>query len=272
VARVSKAAEIERLRSRIQALEEQLAVAGRKEFRERDKTQLARLSHFASRVVNSVDLPGGAISAVRRAIEDDLTWREEEARIFFWKGEAMILTGSKIANEVKSGNIVVEPFDPENVGPNSLDVSLSRELLIYESEVLDPRAKNQTTPITIPDEGLVLEPGELYLASTVEKVGSNVYVPCLEGRSSLARLGVSIHQTAGFGDLGFISRWTMEIMVIRPVRVYPGMRIGQFAFHIPYGDIAKRYSGKYGGNGVGVEASKSYQDREVPDGNSGSGA
>ena len=176
----------------------------------------------------------------------------------------MILTGNKIEQAFRAGDITIDPFVPENVGPNSYDVTLARELLIYEGEVLDPRAQNHTTPITIPEDGLVLEPGELYLGSTVERVGSNIYVACLEGRSSLARLGLSIHQTAGFGDLGFISRWTMEIMAIRPIRVYAGMRIGQFAFHRPYGEIQKLYRGKYGQQeGVAVESSKSFLDREV---------
>ena len=179
----------------------------------------------------------------------------------------MILTASKILEEVEAGSIVIDPFNRENLGPNSYDVSLAPDLLVYECEVLDPHAKNPTNPITIPPEGYVLAPGELYLGNTIERVGSERFVPCLEGRSSLARLGVSIHQTAGFGDLGFISRWTIEVMVIRPVRVYPGMRIGQFAFHAPLGEIGQLYRGKYGQTaGTTVESSKSFLDREVPRG------
>lgn len=174
----------------------------------------------------------------------------------------MILTGKKILEARQAGDIIIDPFVPENVGPNSYDVTLAPELLVYDCQVLDPKAKNPTCPITIPAEGYILSPGELYLGSTVEKVGSNIFVPCLEGRSSLARLGVSIHQTAGFGDLGFIATWTMEIMVIRPVRVYPGMRIGQFAFHEIRGEVGALYQGKYGQQ-KGVEASKSFLDREV---------
>jgi dCTP deaminase len=179
----------------------------------------------------------------------------------------MILTGKKIAEARASGDITIDPFDRENVGPNSLDVTLAPELLVYDCEVLDPRARNPTIPFTIPSDGFILQPGELYLGSTVEKVGSNIYVPCLEGRSSLARLGLSIHQTAGFGDLGFIARWTIEIMVIRPVRIYAGMRIGQFAFYAVKGEVDQLYRGKYGqGSGSSVEASKSFEDREVPGG------
>jgi dCTP deaminase len=173
----------------------------------------------------------------------------------------MILTADGILMALERGEIVIEPWNPKSLGANSYDVTLDQRLLVYETEILDPMAENPTAEISIPPEGLVLTPGELYLGGTVEKVGSDRYVTCLEGRSSLARLGISIHQTAGFGDLGFISRWTMELTAIRPVKIYAGMRIGQFAFHTVQGTISTLYSGKYG-RGNQIEASRSFQDQE----------
>ena len=175
-----------------------------------------------------------------------------------------VLTADEIARRRFDGSLEIEPYDQDDLGPNSYDVHLASTLHVYLGVELDTRRQNPTQPIEIPAHGYVIRPGELYLGSTVEVVGSSEFVVCLEGRSSLARLGVSVHQTAGFGDLGFVSRWTLEITAIKPVRIYPGMRIAQAVFHTTEGRIMKLYEGKYGKNpGAGVEASKSFEDREV---------
>jgi dCTP deaminase len=93
---------------------------------------------------------------------------------------------------------------------------------------------------------LWLVPNEIYLACTNEECGSDLYVTCLEGRSSVGRLGMQVHLTAGLGDLGFKSHWTLEISVIKPVKVYPNVRICQAVFFKPFGTIGERlYKGKY---------------------------
>ena len=170
-----------------------------------------------------------------------------------------MLTGNEIAIRHSIGDIVIEPFDPTCIGPNSYDVHLGDKLVVYTEVILDPKKENRTTVIPIPEKGYILQPGILYLASTVEYTENPFHVPAYDGRSSLGRLGVFSHATAGFGDIGFIGRWTLEISVVQPVRVYAGMKIGQLFWHCPEGEITKRYTGKYQGS-EDVMASKLWQD------------
>lgn len=156
-----------------------------------------------------------------------------------------MLTGNEIRIQVEAGNIVISPYDPACIGPNSYDVHLGDELMVYTEAVLDARENNRTRTIPIPPEGYVLKPGRLYLAKTREYTESLYHVPMYEGRSSLGRLGVSSHITAGFGDIGFRGNWTLEISVVQPARIYPGMRIGQLYWHKPDGAVLQRYCGKY---------------------------
>lgn len=146
--------------------------------------------------------------------------------------------------QVHEGRITLDPFEPDHVGPNSVDLRLDRVLATYRDSILDVRADNPTDRWTIGDEGFVLQPGVLYLASTIERAGSRFYAPMLEGRSSLARLGLQVHMTAGFGDLGFEGTWTLEIMTHCAIRVYPMMRIAQVYFHEVVGE-RRFYGGKY---------------------------
>lgn len=114
-----------------------------------------------------------------------------------------MLTGNEIKIQIESGNIGIYPYDENCIGPNSYDVRLGDQLMVYREAVLDARRENRTRVIDIPEEGLVLLPGKLYLGKTVEWTSSPWYVPMYEGRSSLGRLGISSHITAGFGDIGF---------------------------------------------------------------------
>lgn len=157
----------------------------------------------------------------------------------------MILTGNKIKQEIESGKIVVSPFNEAQVGPNSYDVTLSNVLKVYALTPIDMRSKNETKEIIIPEEGFVLQPGVLYLASTNEKIGSDFYLPILVGRSSLARLGVTAEISAGFGDLGFKTNWTLELSCIQPVKIYPNIKIAQIYFNEVSGNVEKLYTGKY---------------------------
>lgn len=179
-----------------------------------------------------------------------------------------MLTGNEIRIQIASGGLAVQPYDEACIGPNSYDVHLGDQLVVYTEAVLDAKQENRTRTITIPEDGIVLQPGRLYLGKTVEWTSSPGFVPMYEGRSSLGRLGVSSHITAGFGDIGFEGNWTLEISVVQPVRIYPGIRIGQLYWHKPVGEITSTYQGKYQGQ-EDVQPSRMFEDREWKEGNDG---
>ncbi len=158
----------------------------------------------------------------------------------------MILTGTEIADRVRLGEIVIRPFKPENVNPNSYNFSLSEELRVYDEGVIDVKHEHPSHIVRIPPEGYVLEPRRLYLASTIEELGSTKFVPTYAARSSVARLGMFINLSASLGDIGFVGRWTLQLFTLNRIRVYPGMQIGQMMFWHVQGDI-ELYSGKYQG-------------------------
>lgn len=156
----------------------------------------------------------------------------------------MILTDEQILENIASGDIVLEPFDRKCLGTNSYDVHLGDTLAIYETEVLDAKKHNQVKMFSIPEEGYVLEPGRLYLGVTREYTETHRHVPFLEGKSSVGRLGIDIHATAGKGDVGFQNHWTLEISVKQPVRVYKGMPIGQLIYFTVKGNVLIPYNRK----------------------------
>lgn len=157
----------------------------------------------------------------------------------------MILTGNEIRQRRANGDIVIEPYNPAQLGPNSYNLCLHPKMLIYTEAVLDPKMRNRTHEITIPPEGYILKPGRVYIASTDEWTETYNLVPMLIGRSSVGRLGLAVHVTAGFGDIGFKGRWTLEMVATEPVRVYPGMKICQIYYHTVCGEILDEYNGKY---------------------------
>lgn len=156
----------------------------------------------------------------------------------------MILSDTSILEAIHAGDIVIEPFREECLGSNSYDVHLGPILLVYEAEILDAKKPNPVKEIYIPPEGYILKPGRLYLGVTEEYTESHKYVPFLEGKSSVGRLGIDIHATAGKGDVGFCNRWTLEISVIQPVRIYAGMPIGQLIFFEVKGEVRTPYNKK----------------------------
>lgn len=176
----------------------------------------------------------------------------------------MPLTAKAIHEAVEKGEIIIDPFDPAQLNPNSYNVKLGEELGVYVppgmAEIaaecfrigtvlpqtqLDCRADNPMIYVKLPAEGALLHPGKLYLGSTVEFTDTPRHVPLIEGRSSLARLGIKAHITGGFGDIGFRGHWTLEIEVTEPVRIYPLMEFAQVYFHTPSGAIEQLYQGKY---------------------------
>jgi dCTP deaminase len=151
----------------------------------------------------------------------------------------MIASHPDIVAQIAAGNIFVSGITPENaakkVSTNSIDVHLSKHILVFEGGIIDP-AKDQShlwVEKVIPEEGYVLLPNRHILAMTAEYTETHGYVPQLVGKSSVGRLGINIHVTAGFGDDGFCGHWTLEIFTAGyPVILYPNMPIGQ-VFYTP---------------------------------------
>ena len=170
----------------------------------------------------------------------------------------MILSGKEIKRQLGTG-INIEPYNESQLNPNSYNLSLFNELLVYDNDVLDMKNPNPTSRITIPEEGLLLEPNKLYLGRTVEHTSTDKFVPMLEGRSSIGRLGLFIHVTAGFGDVGFSGFWTLEIFCVQPIRIYPNVEICQIFYHTIEGDYDLYKSGKYQNN-KGIQPSLLYKD------------
>jgi dCTP deaminase len=189
----------------------------------------------------------------------------------------MILTGPEIRKRIANGSIEIDPFDDSQVNPNSVNLKLGNEFRTYaldwphgpgltartmfnDPNFLDARLDNRTVTAYHGEEGILLKPGVLYLAHTVERTYTPDVVPMLEGRSSLARLGVCVHQTGGFGDVGFNGQWVLEISCIHPVRIYPGMAICQMVLFDAVGDLLP-YRGRYQ-NQLGPVACRLWQDKK----------
>ena len=180
----------------------------------------------------------------------------------------MILTGPEIQKRIDLGQLKIEPFNKDRINPNSYNLSLHNELIIYKNKFYEPnlrfhyldiKKQNETKKVTIPEDGLILSPGILYLGRTVELTETHGCVPMIEGRSSLGRLGMFVHITAGFGDVGFNGHWTLEISVIHPIRIYPGIEVCQIFYHDVVGDIIEYKSDKYQNN-KGIQASMMHKD------------
>ena len=166
----------------------------------------------------------------------------------------MILSGREIEKEIGS-KIVIDPYSPRQLNPNSYNLRLNDVLLCYTEFPLDMHRAPVTEELRIPAEGLVLEPHRLYLGSTIEYTETHGYVPLLEGRSSIGRLGMVVHITAGFGDVGFCGHWTLEMYTIHPLRVYSGVEVCQICYHT-IDSNARTYQGSKYQHNRGVQASK----------------
>lgn len=170
----------------------------------------------------------------------------------------MLLSGREIKRNLGK-DIVIEPYNDNQLNPNSYNLRLHNELLVYENPVLDMKTKNEARSIFIPPEGLVLETGKLYLGRTIEYTETHKFVPMLEGRSSIGRLGLFVHVTAGFGDVGFCGYWTLEMFCIHPIKIYTGVEICQIFYHSIQGEYDTYINGKYQHN-QGVQPSLLFKD------------
>jgi len=155
----------------------------------------------------------------------------------------MILSGQAIRDRL-GRDIVIDPFDESQLNPNSYNLTLHNELMVYEELMLDMAKANRVRRIEIPADGLVLSPHQLYLARTAERTATHNLVPQIEGRSSVGRLGLFVHVTAGFGDVGFAGYWTLEMFAVHAVRIYAGVPICQIFYHEICGQF-EEYASKY---------------------------
>lgn len=156
----------------------------------------------------------------------------------------MILSDSAILEAMDAGDIHIDPFDRKALGGNSYDVHLSKHWYMYDKPEGGLDCRIEPTGRHFEAESLLLTPGRLYLASTIEYTSTFKYVPYLDGKSSIGRLGIFIHATAGRGDVGFRNHWTMEISVVEPITVYEGMPIGQLTYHMVKGSVDNSYDTK----------------------------
>jgi len=173
----------------------------------------------------------------------------------------MILTSHEIKRHL-GNDIVIHPFNESQLNSNSYNLRLGKQLLVYDDCELDCKKPVKYKIFDIPTTGYRLLPGELYLGQTFEYTETRNLVPQIEGRSSTARLGITIHMSAGFGDIGFCGHWTLEICVIKPIIIYPEIELIQIFYHEISGTVTKTYEqGKYQGN-KGVQPSLLYKDFE----------
>ncbi|MBP7844283.1 MAG: dCTP deaminase [Proteobacteria bacterium] len=179
----------------------------------------------------------------------------------------MILSGPEIKKRLGK-DIAIDPFVESRLNPNSYNLTLAPEIMVYTEMPLDMKKANPVEKFKIGSEGLLLEPGKLYLARTAEYTKTYNLVPMLEGRSSIGRLGLYIHVTAGFGDVGFEGYWTLEMHCVHPIRIYAGVEICQIFYHQVAGETISYESKKYQRN-AGVQASRLWMDFHEEEKNSG---
>jgi len=205
-----------------------------------------------------------------------------------------ILSGPEIERQVKLGHIEVDPFEPAHINPASIDLTLGAACAVIRQRgmndinpasidltlgaacaVICQRGMN-VFPVDVADRGtwqsdailpvagmFRLSPGLLYLMHTRERVATKRYVPVLDGKSSLARLGVKVHETAGYGDPGYDGQYTLEVSVTLPTILRVGMRVAQMRFHTLVGEPLY-YAGNYQG-ASGPVASRVHRQFEEED-------
>jgi dCTP deaminase len=181
----------------------------------------------------------------------------------------MILSGPAIVQACIGGEIEIDPYERARVNPASYDLRLGDQVAVYSAEEmplelsavyhpaagvrtvepvrrqLDSRKRQNVTHARMDRTGFVVEPGRLYLMHTAERIHTDKYVTVIDGKSSIGRLGLMVHVTAGYGDPGFNGQYTLEVTSIaHPVVVYPGMLFCQARFHVMAGDI-QLYDGNY---------------------------
>ena len=176
----------------------------------------------------------------------------------------MVLSDRTIRRLIDDGRIRIDPYDPELMQPSSLDVRVDRYFRVFRNSrypYIDVKAEQEelTELVEVDDEAFILHPGEFVLGSTLERVRlPDDLVARLEGKSSLGRLGLLIHSTAGFIDPGWDGHVTLELSNVAnlPITIYYGMKIGQVSFM----QLSEPASAPYGSSGLGSK----YQGQRGP--------
>ena len=168
-----------------------------------------------------------------------------------------MLTGPEIKKRLNK-DIIIQPFIEANLNPNSYNVTLDNELYVYEEDIIDLKKEYKTKKIVIPEDGLILEPNKLYVGRTQEYTETYNLVPMIDGRSGLGRVGLFTNNSAGFGDVGYKGKWSLQLSCIHPVKIYPGMKIAQIYYEEITGEV-ENYHGKYQ-NANEVTTSKHFQE------------
>ena len=173
----------------------------------------------------------------------------------------MILSAKEILKRIEASDIAITPFDEKKLNPNSYDLTLSDKLMVSNEKVFDVKKPPVFEEITIGNDGIVLSPDKVYLAGTEEYTVTKGAVPILFGKSSLSRLGLSIHCTGGFGDNGFMGNWTLALSCVQPIKIYKGMKICQIVY-FEIGDNARLYDSQKYQNSKGIIESRFYKEFE----------
>ncbi len=156
-----------------------------------------------------------------------------------------MLSGKEILRQVELGNIIIDPFDPAQLNPNSYNCRLGKEVAWLDEVLLDLHLAPRVVRQEIGSNGYRLFPGMVLLGHTIEVIGSDIYVPCIDGRSTCGRYGLAVHITAGFGDIGFQGQYCMELESRhRPILLREGDLIAQVSFRSVEGEI-ELYKGSY---------------------------
>jgi dCTP deaminase len=176
-----------------------------------------------------------------------------------------ILVDGAIRKAIADGAVEIEPYNPDQINPASYDITLGSGVAVYKqwvhtwghrwfgaedgrfftrrNAILDVRFEPQVAEYQIdPQKGWVLKPGIGYLMHAHERVTTGEYVIVVDGKSSIGRLFLQVHATAGYIDPGFDGQYTLEVIVQHPIRVFPGMRLGQIRFHTAEGELENDYS------------------------------
>jgi|SRR5580704_8795691 deoxycytidine triphosphate deaminase len=154
------------------------------------------------------------------------------------------LTGNEIIKQVHLKRITIAPFDEQQINPNSYNYRLFRNLRRLKNPIIDLKVPDEFDDLVIPEAGILLEPNECYLGSTLETFGSDHFASLITGRSSVGRKFITNHVTAGLIDQGFFGQITLEITVQKPTRVYAGSVFGQIFWFSVVGE-PRLYRGKY---------------------------
>lgn len=199
-----------------------------------------------------------------------------------------ILSDKSIEAAVRSGSIQIDPWTSSQLNPTSYDLTLGTGVTVYDDWVEIDKSDAQLstnyvydgTEITRkdtvfnlrggepdvtrlsmgPERGWLLKPGIGYLMHTQERITTSSYVPIVDGKSSIGRLFIQVHITAGYGDPAFDGQYTLEVVAQHPIRVFPGMRIAQIRFHTIEGEVGSLYSGNYvGERALGAVPSRAWR-------------